>query len=70
MESSARKAQVQAESASASTLLVSSLLPTPAQFVATCKQMTRHFDVALAPAMQCEAISQDTRSDIHSVFEA
>ena len=68
-KTSARKAHIQAESASASPFLVSPILPTPAKFVATCEQMPRFVDVAPASAMRFEAVSQDTRSDIHSVFQ-
>ena len=68
VESSARKAQVQAERARASSLLLSSLLPTPAQFVATCTPLTRPVALAEAPVMQCEAIYQFTWSDIVRAF--
>ena len=49
-------------------LLVSSFLPMPSQFAATCEQMARQVVVAVAPVMQCEAISQYARSDADSVF--
>ena len=47
-------------------VLVSSFLPTPSQFAATCEQIARQDVVGMAPVLQCEAISQYARSDMDS----